>query len=196
MQGRHNLYFTLYMHGCINFYRTPPQVVHPWSNNMRTFAAKTPDGLPEYFVGLPVTQIQFMSGIFPTLRFELFTARALNFRLSRLSAPRIQRRVCFVLKPWLVGYFLCLNCAEVDFCKSAIHECKFTMRHATWLVEHLAIPRTPGWLKVYLKAQLVYQVKRKTDTANVSLTIQPTSSGRKNKSDTPSANQASSGVMP
>jgi len=36
MQGRHNLYFTLYMHGCINFYRTPPQVVHPWSNNVRT----------------------------------------------------------------------------------------------------------------------------------------------------------------
>jgi len=39
---------------------------------------------------------------------------------------------------------------------------------------------------VYLKAQLIYYIKRKTYTANVSLMVQSTSSGRKNKSDTPS----------
>jgi len=34
---------------------------------------------------------------------------------------------------------------------------------------------------VYLKAQLVYQIKRKTDTAKVSLTVHPTSLGRKTR---------------
>jgi len=45
--------------------------------------------------------------------------------------------------------------------------------------KNLATPRTPGPFKVILKVQLVYQIKRQTDTANVSLTMQPTSSGRK-----------------
>jgi len=52
-------------------------------------------------------------------------------------------------------------------------------------------------MKVISVSKISTQMKRKidkTDTTNVSLTMQPTSSGLKNKSDTPSANQASSSV--
>jgi len=70
------------------------------------FAAKTPDGLLEQFVGLPVIGKQFVSEILPRLHFRLFHREVCE--LPRLNVPRMQRRG-FVPKPCLAGYFRCLN---------------------------------------------------------------------------------------
>jgi len=42
---------------------------------MRSFAAKTPGGLPDYSVCLPVIRIQIMSKIFQRLNLDFFTVR-------------------------------------------------------------------------------------------------------------------------
>jgi len=87
--------------------REPPFLSFDGSSNVRYFAAGTTDGLPEHFVGLPVVGIQFMSELLPSLHFGLFHRECCG--ISRLSLPRMQRRVAFVMKPCLVGYFCCSN---------------------------------------------------------------------------------------
>ena len=68
---------------------------------------QTHDGLPEHVVCLPVIGIHFMSEFLARLHFRLFHRAFCGF--SRLSLPRMQRRVGFVMKPCLVGYFPCSN---------------------------------------------------------------------------------------
>jgi len=61
--------------------------------------------LPEHFACLPVIVIHFMSEILPRLHFGLFHRECCG--RSRFSIPRMRRSVGFVVKPCLVGYFLC-----------------------------------------------------------------------------------------
>ena len=56
---------------------------------------------------LPVTWIYFLSEIIPRLHFGIF--RSEGSGLSCLCVPRMQRRVEFVLKPRIAGYFRCSN---------------------------------------------------------------------------------------
>ena len=55
---------------------------------------KTPDVLPEHFVGFPVTAIQFKSEILPRLHFDFLTIRAAD---CHGSAYRVYKEdsVCF-----------------------------------------------------------------------------------------------------
>ena len=78
-----------------------------WCDNIRYFAAETPDVLPEHFVDLSAIGIQFIPDILPRLHFGLFHREGCE--LSRLSVQWMQRRLGFVLQPRLVAYFLCLN---------------------------------------------------------------------------------------
>jgi len=61
---------------------------------MRSFSVKTPDVLPEHFVGFPVTAIQFKSEILPRLHFDFLTIRAAD---CHGSAYRVYKEdsVCF-----------------------------------------------------------------------------------------------------
>ena len=74
---------------------------------MRYFAMKMLDGLPEHFVGWPVTGIQSTFEIHPGLHFGLFHRECC--RPLQLSEPQMQRRVVFVLKSCFFGYCVCLN---------------------------------------------------------------------------------------
>ena len=58
-----------------------------------------PDGFPEYFVGLPAIEFQFMFEILPRFHFGILHRKA--WGLSRLRVPREQRRVGFALTPCL-----------------------------------------------------------------------------------------------
>jgi len=68
---------------------------------------KTPDGLPEPFIGLPKIGIQFMFEMMSRLHFGHFHREGCSF--SGLGVPRMQRKCGFILKPCLIGYFPCLN---------------------------------------------------------------------------------------
>jgi len=64
---------------------------------MRSFAAKTPDGLPEHLVGLPVLGIQFVS--------ESFSPRGLlTFAPQRTANAK--KRAGFISKPSLIDHLL------------------------------------------------------------------------------------------
>jgi len=65
------------------------------------------DGLPEHFVGWPVTGIQSTFEIHPGLHFGLFHRECC--RPLQLSEPQMQRRVVFVLKSCFFGCCVCLN---------------------------------------------------------------------------------------
>jgi len=75
------------------------------SSNVRLFSVKTPGGLLEQFVALPVTGIKFISENLPRLLdFGHFHREICG--LSLHSVSRMQRtKVSFVLKPCLKDYF-------------------------------------------------------------------------------------------
>jgi len=53
------------------------------SSSIRSFSAETPDGLPNYFVVLPVICIRFISAIMPTLHFGFFPLMAEDVLTTR-----------------------------------------------------------------------------------------------------------------
>jgi len=75
---------------------------------MGSFDGKTSVDLPEHFVGLPVTGIQFMPKILLRLHFGLFDRE--GSERSRLTVAPMQIRVGFVLKP----------CCRLLFCMNSI----------------------------------------------------------------------------
>jgi len=73
---------------------------------MTSFAAKAPDGLRKYFVGLPASGVLFISKFSQDCILDFFTLRIAEFGALQRTANA--RNFGFVLNSDLVDYCLCL----------------------------------------------------------------------------------------
>jgi len=76
----------------IAIFSPPAKDILPLLSNVRSCAAKTPDSLPENFLGLPVIGIQFMSEMLPRWHFSLFHCEGWGRTFSSPSRCRPHTR--------------------------------------------------------------------------------------------------------
>jgi len=88
---------------------------------MTSFAAKAPDGLRKYFVGLPVSGVLFISKFSQDCILDFFTLRIAEFGAMQRTANAKKFRFCSEFRPCRllslpVQHLSCVGSNELFYC--------------------------------------------------------------------------------